>query len=103
MEGFEKVAETSEIPPGGMKVFKVGQTDVLVANVEGKLYAIGNKCTHVGGPLGEGKLTGSVVDCPWHGSKFDVKTGAVKTGPAVKPEPTYELKVENSSVWIKKL
>ena len=102
MEGFVKVAETSELPSGGMKVVKVGGTDVLVANVGGQLCAIGNKCTHVGGPLGEGKLTGSVVECPWHGSKFDVKTGAVKAGPAVKPEPTFQVKVEDSAVWVKK-
>jgi nitrite reductase/ring-hydroxylating ferredoxin subunit len=101
MQGFEKVAETSELPAGGMKVVKVGGTDVLVANVEGKIYAIGNKCTHVGGPLGKGKLSGSVVECPWHGSEFDVKTGAVKKGPAVKPEPTFEVKVESSAVWVK--
>ena len=102
MDGFVKVAETSEVPAGGMKVVKVGGTEVLVANFEGKLYAIGDKCTHVGGPLGKGKLEGSVVECPWHGSKFDLKTGAVKAGPAVEPEPTFEVKIENSSIWIKK-
>ncbi|MDA4115780.1 MAG: non-heme iron oxygenase ferredoxin subunit [Thaumarchaeota archaeon] len=102
MEGFEKVAETSEVPAGGMKVVKVAGTDVLLANVQGELCAIGNKCTHVGGPLGKGKLDGSVVTCPWHGSKFDVKTGAVIAGPAVKPEPAFQVKVENSAVWIKK-
>ena len=102
MEGFEKVAETSEIPVGAIKMVKVAGVDVMVANLAGKLYAIGNKCTHVGGPLSEGELTGSVVECPWHGSKFDVKTGAVLAGPAQKPEPTFQVRVENSAVWVKK-
>jgi nitrite reductase/ring-hydroxylating ferredoxin subunit len=102
MEGFEKVADASEVPDGAVRVVKVSGTEVMVANVEGKLYAIANKCTHVGGPLGKGKLVGSVIQCPWHGSKFDVKTGAVVGGPAQKPEPTIQVKVENSSVWIKK-
>jgi 3-phenylpropionate/trans-cinnamate dioxygenase ferredoxin component len=61
MEGFEKVAETSEVPVGAVKVVKVSGIDVMVANVEGTLYALANKCTHVGGPLGEGKLAGSVI------------------------------------------
>ena len=102
MEGFEKVAQTSEVPEGTTKVVKVGGIDVMVANIEGTLYAIANTCTHVGGPLGKGKLAGSVIQCPWHGSKFDVKTGAVVGGPAQKPEPTFQVKVENSAVWIKK-
>jgi nitrite reductase/ring-hydroxylating ferredoxin subunit len=102
MEGFEEVAKTSEVPEGAMKVVNVSGVDVMIANIEGQMYAIGNKCTHVGGPLGKGKLAGSVVECPWHGSKFDVKTGAVVVGPAQKPEPTFQVKVENSAVWIKK-
>jgi nitrite reductase/ring-hydroxylating ferredoxin subunit len=102
MEGFEEVAKTSELPEGAVKAVKVSGTEVMVANIEGKMYAIGNKCTHVGGPLAQGKLAGSVIECPWHGSKFDVKTGAVVAGPALQPEPTFQVKVENSAVWIKK-
>ncbi len=102
MEGFEEVAKASEVPVGSMKVVKVSGIDVVVANLEGEMYAVANKCTHVGGPLGRGKLTGSVIQCPWHGSKFDMKTGEVVAGPAQKPEPTFQVKVEDSAVWIKK-
>ena len=56
---------------------------------------------HVGGPLGRGTLTNNIVQCPWHGSKFDVKTGAVVGGPAQKPEPSYEVKVDGSGIWVK--
>ena len=102
LEGFEEVAKTSEVPAGAMKIVKVAGVEVIVANVEGKLYAIANKCTHVGGPLGRGKLVGSVIQCPWHGSKFDVKSGAVVGGPAQKPEPTFQVEVDDSAVWIKR-
>src|SRR5579864_5845605 len=102
MNGFEKVAEISEVPQGTTKIVKVGQTEIFVANVEGSFYALPNKCTHLGGPLGRGKLTGSIIQCPWHGSKFDVKTGAVVGGPAQSPEPTYEVRVEGSSIFVKK-
>jgi nitrite reductase/ring-hydroxylating ferredoxin subunit len=101
MQGFEKVAETTEITQGSMKIVKVGGVEVLVANVDGSFYAINNKCTHVGGPLGRGTLTNNIVQCPWHGSKFDVKTGAVVGGPAQKPEPSYEVKVDGSGIWVK--
>lgn len=102
MEGFEKVAETGEIATGTMKLVKVGALDVMVANVDGSFYALPNKCTHVGGPLGKGKLVGPVVQCPLHGSKFDVRTGAVVSPPAQRPEPVLEVKVEGTAIWIRK-
>jgi nitrite reductase/ring-hydroxylating ferredoxin subunit len=89
MGDFVKVAETKDIQPSKMIAVEVDGEKVCVANVEGKYYAIGNVCTHMGGPLAEGKLEGNVVECPWHGSRFDVTTG--------KEEPTYEVKVENNN------
>lgn len=62
--------------------------------------AIGNVCTHVGGPLAEGKLEGYEVQCPWHGSKFDIRTGKVVRPPAMRAEPTYEVKVEENNILI---
>jgi nitrite reductase/ring-hydroxylating ferredoxin subunit len=102
MEDFEKVAEVSEVPAGTTKIVKVGMLEVFVANIDGSFYALPNKCTHAGGPLGRGRLTGNVIQCPFHGSKFDVKTGAVVGGPAQRPEPPLEVRVENASIWIKK-
>jgi nitrite reductase/ring-hydroxylating ferredoxin subunit len=101
-EGFERVAETSEIPAGSIRIFKIADQEVMVANIENSFYALPNKCTHQGGPIGRGRLTGSIVQCPWHGSRFDVKTGAVVGGPAVKPETPLQVKLENSTIWIKK-
>ncbi len=99
---FVKIAEISEIPQGTTKIVNVAGVELFVANVEGSFYALPNKCTHVGGLLGRGKLSGNIIQCPWHGSKFDVKTGAVVAGPAQSPEPTYEVRVEGSSVFVKK-
>src|SRR5579864_1448705 len=101
-DDFQKVAEVAEVPVGSTKIVKVGEVELFVANVEGSFYALSNKCTHLGGPLGRGKLTGSIIQCPWHGSKFDVTTGAVVGGPAQSPEPTYEVRVEGSSIFVKK-
>jgi glycine betaine catabolism B len=103
MNDFVKVAETKDIQPSQMKAVEVDGQKVCVANVEGKYYAIGNVCTHVGGPLDEGILEGYEVECPWHGSKFDLRTGKQTRPPAMRPEPSYEVKVDdNNNILVKK-
>ncbi len=102
MEETVKVAETAEVPPGKMKNVTVDGEEILIANVEGKYHAIGSKCTHRGGDLSKGVLSGKVVKCPRHGARFDVATGEVMSGPAKKSEPTFELKVEGTSISLKK-
>ena len=101
MSDFVNVASTSDIPEGKMKKVIVGSQQVLVVKVKGRFYAIGNVCTHFGGPLDQGILSGTEIQCPWHGSHFDVTNGQVKRGPAAKPEPVYEVKVEKDSVFLK--
>ena len=99
-EKFVKVAETKDIQTSQMKAVEVNGEKVCFANVEGRFYAIGNVCTHVGGPLAEGELQGYEVQCPWHGSKFDIRTGKVVRPPAMRAEPTYEVKVEENNILI---
>jgi len=78
------------VPPGSALL--VG--DAAVFNVAGSFSATQAKCTHRGGPLHEGKLEGSTVTCPWHGTQYDVCTGAVLRGPAIEPVKTYRVIVE---------
>jgi nitrite reductase/ring-hydroxylating ferredoxin subunit len=101
-EDFVRVADMKDIQSSTMKAVEVAGEKVCVANVEGKYYAIGNVCTHVGGPLAEGTLEGYEVECPWHGSKFDVRSGEPTRPPARRPEPTYEVKVEGNNLLIRK-
>ena len=101
MSDFVRVASITEIPQGAMKRVALGTQQVLLANIGGKYYAIGGVCTHMGGPLDRGKLDGHEVECPWHGSRFDVTTGAVKRGPAARPEPSYEVKVEGQDIKLR--
>lgn len=68
--------------------------DAAVFNVGGSFCATEAKCTHRGGPLNEGKLDGSTVTCPWHGSQYNVCSGAVLRGPATEPVKTYRVIVE---------
>jgi len=107
---YIKVAKTSEIPIGKMKAIKLDDKEVLIANIEGKYYAIGNKCTHKGGDLSKGKLENNIVTCPIHGAKFDLTTGKVVSGPKLGPfkgraddEPVYEVKVEDNEIMVRVL
>jgi len=105
---FVKVASTADIPAGGMKGVKIGSEDILITNVSGKYYAIAGLCSHRNGRLAEGKLEGSVVTCPRHGSTFDVITGKSTGGPKIlgfrgktSDEPAYEVKIEGTDVLVK--
>jgi nitrite reductase/ring-hydroxylating ferredoxin subunit len=98
---FVKVAMTSEVSPGRMKAVLYEGQQVCLANVQGNYFAIRNTCTHLGGPLAQGKLEEGVVECPWHGSRFDLATGEVKRGPARTPETVYEVKVDGTTILIR--
>ena len=104
---FLKVAETSEINHGQMKVVKLAEKEILVANVNGAYYAIGNSCTHMKGDLSKGVLEGNIATCPKHKAKFDVTTGKVISGPKIplmhpkiKDEPVYAVKVEGKDILL---
>jgi ferredoxin-NADP reductase/nitrite reductase/ring-hydroxylating ferredoxin subunit len=100
-EDFVKVADTKDIQSSQMKEVEVNGQNICIVNVEGKFYAIGSICTHEGGPLADGTLEGYEVECPWHNSKFDVRTGEVTSPPASEPEPSYEVKVDGNNILIK--
>src|SRR5438270_1731105 len=90
----------SEVPPGTCKIAQVGGEDVAIFNVDGQFYATQSDCTHRGGPLCEGSLAGEVVTCPWHGSRFNVRTGEVVQGPAEEPLATYPVQVQGDSLSV---
>ena len=100
-EEFVNVGNAKDIQPSQMKAVEVNGEKVCLVNVEGKYYAIGDVCTHLGGPLANGRLEGYEVQCPWHGSRFDIRTGIVAMPPAARSEPTYQIKLENDNVLVK--
>lgn len=104
---YVKVGKTSEVPPGSMRLFNAGGRDILVVNVNGKIYAMAGKCTHMGADLSQGKLQGIIVTCPRHGSTFDVTTGKALSGPKIGPlrlktadAAVYEVRVEDSEILV---
>ncbi len=91
---------TKDIPAGNMVGIRAGGKDVLVANVDGHYYAIGNVCTHMGCTVSDGVLTGERVECPCHGSTFDVRDGSVVRGPATRAEPSYKVQVTGDAITV---
>jgi len=89
-----------DVPAGTMVGIRASGKDILVANVDGKYYAIGNACTHRGCTVSDGTLAGAHARCPCHGSAFDVRTGGVVHGPATKPEPSYKVEVSGDQISI---
>jgi len=101
-EGYEKVANKQDLQEGGLLKVEPGGKPVVLSMVKGKVYAIDAVCSHEGGPLEEGTLEGYEVECPWHGSKFDVRTGEVTNPPAETPQLVYEVKVEYNDILVRK-
>jgi nitrite reductase/ring-hydroxylating ferredoxin subunit len=101
-EEYAKVGLVSDFPLGALKKLRVGNDDVVVANVDGRLYAITNSCTHRGGPLNEGELQGTLITCPWHGGQFNLTSGRAVSPPPSRDEITFDVRIEGSDVFLKK-
>ncbi len=91
----------ADVKDRGKKCIAIKGKKLALFNVGGKIYCIDNSCTHAEGPLCEGNLDGSTIECPWHGSKFDITTGKVLEAPATEPVKTYQTKIENGEVFVK--
>ena len=100
MADFARVAATAEVPPGKAKMVEAGGKKIALFNVGGEYYAIDDTCSHRGGPLSKGAVEGGTITCPWHGSKFDIKTGAVIGPPAVTGVASYRVRVSGLDVEV---
>ena len=100
MAEFMTVASTAEVPSGERIVVEVKDHYIAIFNVDNRLYAIEDVCTHDDGPLAEGILEGTVIECPRHGAQFDITTGKVLRMPAIKPVPHYDVRVEGDAIQI---
>ncbi len=87
---------TTALKPGRIGLVEVDGELVAVYNVDGQFYATQNACTHAEGPMDEGELNGKIAVCPWHGSCFDVTSGAATCGPAKEPLRTYCVEVDGT-------
>ncbi|MFQ6030270.1 MAG: non-heme iron oxygenase ferredoxin subunit [Dehalococcoidia bacterium] len=97
---FVKVADVGELSPGEMKMVEVGDDQILLANVEGTIYSCDNVCTHALAPLSEGELDGEQVECPLHGSVFNVITGEVMSAPADENLRVFRVRIDGQDILV---
>ncbi len=100
-DGFTPVMPDMELPEGEPHRVEVEGVGILLIKQNGRVFAIGEKCSHLGGPLAEGKLEGNTITCPWHGSKFNIETGKVVEGPAVYAEPCFSVRVQRGQIEVR--
>jgi len=101
MPDFIRVASVSDVPDPGRQLFEVEDRLIVLVHVSGEFFAIDDVCTHDGGPLSDGELTGYEIACPRHGAKFDVRDGQALTMPATQPTTAHEVKVDGDEVFVR--
>jgi len=103
VEDFSRpVCNQSELGDGQMLLARVAGERITIARCPEGFFAFEDHCTHKGGPLSDGALIACTVQCPWHGSQFDVRTGRVVAGPAGSQIKTYPIEIRAGEVYVKK-
>ena len=100
MSRFVEVGKKSEIPATGAIAVEVEGKRLALINLSGEIYAIDDDCPHEGGPLAEGTITGEEIECPWHTSHFNIKTGRVTMDPATEDVATYRVRLVGDVVEV---
>lgn len=94
------VAVLDELPPGTMRYVEVDGLPIMLANVDGIIYALSDVCRHAGGSLSSGVLIDGTVTCPWHGWTYSVRTGKALVPPVGIRVPTYPVRIEEQTILI---
>ena len=94
--------QVSELSPGAMKWVAIDRERVLIANVDGAFYALRDACGHRQAALSKGRLHDHVIECPLHFAQFDVRTGKLLNGPISADVPTYGVRVDGDTVYVKR-
>lgn len=96
------VCPAAELTPGQMRLVEHDGRKIGIFNCEGTLYAIEDRCSHDDGPLAEGEFDAAActVECPRHGSLFDLSTGRPKTLPAFAPVQTFSVAIEDDTITL---
>lgn len=97
---YVAVATTAELPNGTRKLLEVDGRALAVFNIAGTVYCIADVCSHDDGPVAEGDLQGTEIECPRHGAHFDVRTGKVLSFPAIVDIPAYPVRVDGDDILV---
>jgi nitrite reductase (NADH) small subunit len=93
------VGKLAELTPGSCRSVEADGMGVAICNVDGTIYAVDNTCPHAGGPLGEGSLDGDLIECPWHGWRYNVRTGERPENHEITVD-RFHVQVENDIIHV---
>ncbi len=96
------VLTEDELPQGKPVLAEAENVLVMLYRKDGRIYALANRCSHQGGPLNEGDVEGTVVECPWHASRFELSDGSIVRGPATTPQPAYDARISGGRVEVRR-
>lgn len=96
-----RVATVDEVPSGGLLAVQADQASVVLARVDDDIYALEDRCSHQEYPLSDGLIEHDEVECPYHGARFDVRTGRAVQLPAITPVRSFEVEVRDGDVYIR--
>jgi 3-phenylpropionate/trans-cinnamate dioxygenase ferredoxin subunit len=97
---FVEIAPASELPTGERLFVELGDKPIVIFNIAGQFFAIGDVCSHDEGPLGDGLIEGYHVVCPRHGAEFDIRSGQAVHMPAVIDIPAYPVRVNGGTIFV---
>ena len=95
-----RAAALADVTPGAPHRVVADETPLVLIRVSDRIHALAARCTHQGGPLAAGKLSGTRLTCPWHGFMFDVRTGQCLFPPRGTAVPSYPVRVDGDDVWV---
>lgn len=101
MAEFTRVADASDLSEPGKLLVEVDGDPVALFHIDGRYHAIDDVCTHDGGPLVDGDLADHTIACPRHGAKFDIRTGAALSMPAIRATRAYDVKLEDGGIFLR--
>jgi len=100
MAEFTRVAALAEVAPGTLKSVTARMQTLVLANVDGDVYCLEDRCSHQDYPLSDGELDGGDVVCVYHGARFDACTGKNKGLPAVRPVKSFPVEIRDGDVYV---
>ena len=102
-DGYERVSDDMMLPGELRSAALADGTALCIGNADGSVFAVQNECTHAAFPLSEGSLLpGGVIQCAWHGARFDCRSGEAMQEPAFDPLERFEVRLGDGGVWVRR-
>ncbi len=96
-----RITDLDRCPPSNLLDVEVGNVRIVLANVDGSIYALEDRCSHQDYPLSDGELEDNELECLYHGARFDVRTGQPVQLPAIRPVRMFDVEVRDQEIFVR--